>query len=58
MEVIYTKVIPATKAKPLMGIMQDRIVLDSIVYTDTFQSYAMLDAPDSSTIASTILSVS
>ena len=35
---VYTKVIPDTKAKPLMGIMQDRIMPDSIVYTDTYRS--------------------
>jgi len=43
---VYTKVISATKGKTLLGIMQDRIVLDSIVCADTYQSYVMLEAPE------------
>ena len=43
---VYTKVIPDTKAKTLMGIMQDRIVPDSIVYTDTYRSYNVLDVSE------------
>ena len=39
---VYTKVIPDTKAKTLMGIMQARIIPDSIVYTDTYRSYNVL----------------
>ena len=39
----YTKVIPATKAKTLRGIMQDQIVPDSIVYTDAYRSYNVWD---------------
>ena len=43
---VYTKVIPDTKAKTLMGIMQDRIIPDSIVYTDTYRSYNVLDVSE------------
>lgn len=43
---VYTKVIPNTKAKTLMGIMQDRIIPDSIVYTDTYRSYNVLDVSE------------
>jgi transposase len=43
---VYTKAPPDTKAKTLMGIMQDRIVPDSIVYTDTYRSYNVLDVSE------------
>lgn len=43
---VYTKVIPDTKAKTLMGIMQERIIPDSIVYTDTYRSYNVLDVSE------------
>ena len=43
---VYTKVIPNTKAKTLMGIMQERIIPDSIVYTDTYRSYNVLDVSE------------
>jgi transposase len=43
---VYTQVIPDTKAKTLLGIMQDRIVPDSIVYTDTYRSYNVLDVSE------------
>ena len=38
---VYTQMMPNTKAQTLLGIMQDRIVPDSIVYTDTYGSYKM-----------------
>ena len=40
---VYTKVITDTKAKTLMGIMQKQIKPDSIVYTDHYRSYNVLD---------------
>ena len=40
---VYTQVIPNTKVQMLLGIMQERIVLNSIVYTDTYRSYTVLD---------------
>ena len=43
---VYAKVIPDTKGRTLMGIMQDRIVPDSIVYTDAYHSYNALDVSE------------
>jgi transposase len=43
---VYTKVIPDTKAKTLMGIMQKQIKPDSIVYTDHYRSYNVLDVSE------------
>jgi transposase len=40
---VFAKVIPDAKSKTLMGIMEKRIVPDSIVYSDTFSSYNVLD---------------
>ena len=40
---VYTKVIIDTKAKTLMGIMQKQIKPYSIVYTDHYSSYNVLD---------------
>ncbi len=54
---VYTQGIPNTKAQTLKGIMQDRIMPDSIVYTDTYSSYNVLDVSDSSIIATIFLSV-
>ncbi len=39
---VYTQVIPDATASTLLGLMQNRIVLDSIVYTDTDRSYNVL----------------
>jgi transposase len=43
---VYARVIPDTKGKTLMGIMQNKIVPDSIVYSDTFPSYNVLDVSE------------
>ena len=43
---VYTQVIPDTKANTLLGIMQDRIAPDSIVYSDTDRSYNVLDVSE------------
>ena len=40
---VYAKVIPDTKSKTLMGIIQKKIVPDSIVYSDGYHSYNVLD---------------
>ena len=40
---VYARVIPNTKGKTLMGIVEHRVVPDSIVYTDTYPSYNALD---------------
>jgi len=43
---VYAKVIPDAKGKTLMGIMENKIVPDSIVYSDSFCSYNVLDVSD------------
>ena len=43
---VYAKVIPDTKSKTLMGIIQKRIVPDSIVYSDAYHSYNVLDVSE------------
>jgi transposase len=43
---VYTKVIPDTRSATLMQIMEDKIVPDSIVYTDSYHSYNVLDVSD------------
>lgn len=43
---VYAKVIPDAKSKTLMGIMENKIVPDSIVYSDSFSSYNVLDVSD------------
>ena len=40
---VYTKIIPDAKAGTLMPIMQERIMPDSVVYTDCLSSYNVLD---------------
>lgn len=40
---VYTKVIADTKGATLKAIMEDKIVPDSIVYSDTFGAYNVLD---------------
>jgi len=43
---VYTKVIPNVSSTTLMQIMEQKIVPDSIVYTDSLQSYNVLDVSD------------
>lgn len=43
---VYSKAISDTRGKTLMGIMQDRIVPDSIAYTDAYHSYNVLDVSE------------
>ena len=43
---VYTKVIPDTRSATLMRIMERKIVPDSIVYTDSWHSYNVLDVSD------------
>jgi len=40
---VYTLPIPNAKAKTLMPILESRVVLDSVVYTDSFASYDVMD---------------
>ena len=43
---VYTKIIPDAKSETLMPIIERKIVPDSIVYTDCFRSYNVLDVSD------------
>ncbi len=43
---VYTKIIPNVQSTTLMRIMEQKIVPDSIVYTDSLQSYNVLDVSD------------
>jgi transposase len=43
---VYAKVIPDTKSKTLMSIIQKRIVPDSIFYSDAYHSYNVLDVSE------------
>ena len=43
---VYAKVIPDTKSKTLMGIIQKKIVSDSIVYSNGYHSYNVLDVSE------------
>ena len=40
---VYTQVIPDAKSKTLMPIIQEKIQPDSIVYTDCWRGYNVLD---------------
>jgi transposase len=43
---VYTKIIPNAKSETLMPLMQRKIVPDSIVYTDCFRFYNVLDVSE------------
>jgi transposase len=43
---VYTKIITDTKANTLMPIIRDKVVPDSIVYTDCYKSYNALDVSE------------
>jgi len=43
---VYAQIIPDAKGETLMPIMEDRILPDSIVYTDSLPSYNVLDVSD------------
>ena len=40
---VYAKVIPDARQRTLMGIIQERVVPDSIVYSDSYRVYDVLD---------------
>ncbi len=40
---VYAKVIPDARRKTLIGIIQDKVVPDSIVYSDSYNVYDVLD---------------
>ena len=43
---VYTQVIDNAKTETLLPIIQDKIMPDSIVYTDSFRSYNVLDVSE------------
>jgi len=43
---VYARAISDTKGKTLIGIIEDRVVPDSIVYSDCYRSYNALDVSD------------
>jgi len=43
---VYTQVIPDAKSKTLMPIIQERVQPDSIVYTDCWRGYNVLDVSE------------
>jgi transposase len=43
---VFTKVVDNTKTKTLMPIIQEKVMPDSIVYTDTYRSYNALDVSE------------
>jgi len=45
-EHVYTTIIPDTKSTTLTGIIRQRLQPDSIVYTDSYRSYDVLDVSE------------
>lgn len=43
---VYTAIIPDSKSSTLMPIIEEKVELDSIVYTDSYRSYNALDVTD------------
>ena len=43
---VYTKIVPDTRSRTLMPLIASKIVPDSIVYTDSYRSYNVLDVSD------------
>lgn len=43
---VFAEIIPDAKSSTLMPLIQERVVPDSIVYTDTFRSYNVLDVSE------------
>ena len=43
---VYTTMIPDTQSQTLVGIIRDRIQPDSVVYTDSYRSYDVLDVSE------------
>ena len=53
---VYTKIIPDASGATLIPIIKRKVVPDSIVYSDCWRGYNVLDVSDFTTSASTILS--
>ncbi len=43
---VYTTMLPDTRAHTLVGIIRDRVQPDSVVYTDSYRSYDILDVSE------------
>ncbi len=43
---VYTKIVPDVKSATLIPILEQKVVPDSIVYTDSWHSYNVLDVSD------------
>ena len=43
---VFTKIIPDASSRTLIPIIKDKVIPDSIVYTDSFRSYNALDVSD------------
>ena len=43
---MYTAIIPDAKAKTFIPIIREKVTPDSIVYTDNFQGYDVLDVSE------------
>jgi len=43
---VYTKIIPDAKSKTLMPIIQEKVIPDSIVYSDCWRGYNVLDVSE------------
>ena len=43
---MYTAIIPDAKAQTLIPIIREKVTPDSIVYTDSFQVYDVLDVSE------------
>jgi len=43
---VYAQMIPDTKSDTLMGIIEQRVTPDSVVYSDSYRSYNVLDVSD------------
>ena len=43
---VYTKIVPDVKSATLISILEQKVIPDSIVYTDSWHSYNVLDVSD------------
>ena len=43
---VYTKIVPDVKSATLIPILEQKVIPDSIVYTDSWRSYNVLDVSD------------
>ena len=43
---VFTAIVPNARTETLLPIIEERVTLDSIVYTDTFKAYNVLDVTE------------